>query len=80
MYKKELIRQMYELLNMFEKAIIDDEEKLSMLNEEILNNQTNISKLQSICDAQQDKLYYLEDKLNKQKEKNEKIARILMED
>jgi hypothetical protein len=80
MYKKELIRQMYELLNAFEKAIIDDEEKLSMLNEEILNNQTNISKLQSICDAQQDKLYYLEDKLNKQKEKNEKIARILMED
>lgn len=80
MYKKELIRQMYELLNTFEKVIIDDEEKLSMLNEEILNNQTNISKLQSICDAQQDKLYYLEDKLNKQKEKNEKIARILMED
>lgn len=73
MYKKELIRQMYELLNTFEKAIIDDEEKLSMLNEEI-------SKLQSICDAQQDKLYYLEDKLNKQKEKNEKIARILMGD
>lgn len=80
MYKKELIRQMYELLNTFEKAIVDDEEKLSVLNEEILNNQTNISKLQSICDAQQDKLYYLEDKLNKQKEKNEKIARILMED
>jgi SMC interacting uncharacterized protein involved in chromosome segregation len=80
MYKKELIRQMYELLNTFEKAMVDDEEKLSMLNEEILNNQTNISKLQSICDAQQDKLYYLEDKLNKQKEKNEKIARILMED
>lgn len=80
MYKKELIRQMYELLNTFEKAIVDDEEKLSVLNEEILNNQTNISKLQSICDAQQDKLYYLEDQLNKQKEKNEKIARILMED
>ena len=80
MYKKELIRQMYELLNTFEKAIVDDEEKLSVLNEEILNNQTNISKLQSICDAQQDKLYYLEDQLNKQKEKNEKIARILIED
>ena len=80
MYKKELIRQMYELLNTFEKVIVDDEEKLSVLNEEILNNQTNISKLQSICDAQQDKLYYLEDQLNKQKEKNEKIARILMED
>ena len=59
MYKKELIRQMYELLNTFEKAIVDDEEKLSVLNEEILNNQTYISKLQSICDAQQDKIYYL---------------------
>ncbi len=73
MYKKELIRQMYELLNTFEKTITDDEAKLSILNEEIF-------KLQSICDAQQDKLYYLEDRLNKQKEKNEKIARILMED
>lgn len=73
MYKKELIRQMYELLNTFEKATIDDEAKLSTLNEEIF-------KLRSICDIQQDKLYYLEDELNKQKEKNEKIARILMGD
>lgn len=80
MYKKELIKQMYELLNTFEHVIQDEEEKFSILNTEVINNQTNISKLQSICDAQQDKLYYLEDKLNKQKEKNDKIARILIED
>lgn len=80
MYKKELIKQMYELLNTFEHVIQDEEEKFSILNTEVINNQTNISKLQSICDAQQDKLYYLEDQLNKQKEKNEKIARILMGD
>ena len=80
MYKKELIKQMYELLNTFEHVIQDEEEKFSILNTEVNNNQTNISKLQSICDAQQDKLYYLEDQLNKQKEKNEKIARILMGD
>ena len=69
MYKKELIKQMYELLNTFEHVIQDEEEKFSILNTEVINNQTNISKLQSICDAQQDKLYYLEDQLNKQKEK-----------
>ena len=80
MYKKELIKQMYELLNTFEHVIQDEEEKFSILNTEVINNQINISKLQSICDAQQDKLYYLEDQLNKQKEKNEKIARILMGD
>lgn len=80
MYKKELIKQMYELLNTFEHVIQDEEEKFSILNTEVINNQTNISKLQSICDAQQDKLYYLEDQLNKQKEKNERIARILMGD
>lgn len=80
MYKKELIKQMYELLNTFEHVIQDEEEKFSILNTEVINNQTNISKLQSICNAQQDKLYYLEDQLNKQKEKNEKIARILMGD
>lgn len=80
MYKKELIKQMYELLNTFEHVIQDEEEKFSILNTEVINNQTNISKLQSICDAQQDKLYYLEDQLNKQKEKNERIARILIGD
>ena len=80
MKKEELIKQMYELLNTFEHVIQDEEEKFSILNTEVINNQTNISKLQSICDAQQDKLYYLEDQLNKQKEKNEKIARILMGD
>ena len=69
MYKKELIKQMYELLNTFEHVIQDEEEKFSILNTEVINNQTNISKLQSICNAQQDKLYYLEDQLNKQKEK-----------
>ena len=71
MYKKELIKQMYELLNTFEHVIQDEEEKFSILNTEVINNQTNISKLQSICDAQQDKLYYLEDQLNKLKEKKE---------
>lgn len=71
--KQKLLKQMSELLYTFEKVVADDEEKFTILN-------TEICKLQSICNAQQDKLYYLENQLDKQQEKNEKIARILMED
>ena len=71
--KQKLLKQMSELLYTFEKVVADDEEKFTILN-------TEICKLQSICNAQQDKLYYLEDQLNEQKEKDEKMARILTGD
>lgn len=71
--KRKMITQMRELLDMFEIIIAEDEKAFETLSAEI-------NKLQSICDNQQSKLYYLENKLNKQQEKNEKIARILMGD
>lgn len=71
--KRKIITQMRELLDAFEIIIVEDEEAFETLS-------TEINKLQSICDSQQSKLYYLEDKLNQQKQKNQKIAQILMED
>ena len=71
--KRKMITQMRELLDMFEIIIAEDEKAFETLS-------TEINKLQSICDSQESKLYYLEDELNQQKQKNEKIARILMGD
>ena len=71
--KRKMITQMRELLDMFEIIIAEDEKAFETLS-------TEINKLQSICDNQQAKLYYLENQLNEQKQKNQKIARILIED
>ena len=71
--KRKMITQMRELLDMYEIIIAEDEKAFETLS-------TEINKLQSICDDQESKLYYLEDELNQQKQKNEKIARILMGD
>lgn len=71
--KRKMITQMRELLDMFEIIIAEDEKAFETLS-------TEINKLQSICDNQQAKLYYLENQFNEQKQKNQKIARILIED
>ena len=71
--KRKMITQMRELLDMFEIIIAEDDKTFETLS-------TEINKLQSVCDNQESKLYYLEDELNQQKQKNEKIARILMGD
>lgn len=71
--KRKMITQMRELLDAFEIIIVEDEKAFETLSNEI-------NKLQSICDNQESKLYYLEDELDQQKQKNQKIAQILMED
>ena len=64
---------MRELLDMFEIIIAEDEQTFKSFT-------NKIDMLQSICDNQQAKLYDLENQLNEQKQKNQKIARILIED
>lgn len=64
--KRKMITQMRELLNMFEIIIAEDQKAFETLS-------TEINRLQSICDNQESKLY-------EQKQKNQKIARILMGD
>lgn len=71
--KIEMIAQMRNLLNTFETIIAEDEQTFKSLT-------NKIDMLQSICDNQQAKLYDLENQLNEQKQKNQKIARILIED
>lgn len=71
--KIEMIAQMRNLLNTFETIIAEDEQTFKNLT-------NKIDMLQSICNNQQAKLYDLENQLNEQKQKNQKIARILIED
>lgn len=71
--KRKIITQMRESLDAFETIIAEDEQTFKSLT-------NKIDMLQSICDNQQAKLYDLENQLNEQKQKNQKIARILIED